>query len=301
MGEKLAFWRDEQGKVSCHRDLCPHLGAKLSQGKVMDGHLACPFHGFEFDSSGQCVYVPAFGRNGAVPKALRVEGYRTYEAHGYIWIYWGEPEGELVTPQYFDALGQELSYISFHQFWTVHYSRMIENQLDLGHLTFVHYNTIGRGNKTVVDGPIVKLENGLLEVWVSNRVDDGTPRKSTDELPTPTRRPFLQFRYPNIWHNWIADGVRVTVAFVPVDEEHSIMYGRYYQRMPNIPGIKQLVLWIGKKSSEYIANQDRVIVNNQLPKKTGLKIGEKPQPTDKAILTYRQHRQKLLDENNKPA
>jgi phenylpropionate dioxygenase-like ring-hydroxylating dioxygenase large terminal subunit len=48
MGEKLVFWRDGAGKVSCLRDKCVHRGVRLSAGQVMDnGRLQCPFHGFE--------------------------------------------------------------------------------------------------------------------------------------------------------------------------------------------------------------------------------------------------------------
>ena len=52
MGEKLVFWRDAAGKVSCLRDRCVHRGVQLSKGKVLQGHLQCPFHGFEYDPSG---------------------------------------------------------------------------------------------------------------------------------------------------------------------------------------------------------------------------------------------------------
>ncbi len=295
MGEKMVFWRSPDGKVVCMVDLCPHLGARLSQGKLVDGHLACPFHGYEYDPSGACVYLPAYGRNGVIPKALKAGTYPTHEAHGYIWIYWGQAEGELQPPLYFDSLTDDFSYISIHQRWPVHYSRMVENQLDVSHLAFVHHNTIGRGGRKVVDGPLVRHQNGLLELWVYNRVDDGRPPVPADKLPEPTRHPFLQFRFPNIWHNWISDDVRVTAAFVPVDEENGLFYGRFYQRITRLPLIKQLILWGGKIGSIVIANQDRRIVSNQWPKKTGLRIGEKIMQSDRAILIYRQEREKLLE------
>jgi phenylpropionate dioxygenase-like ring-hydroxylating dioxygenase large terminal subunit len=60
LGEKLVLWRKPDGKLICMRDLCPHLGAPLSLGKVVDERLACPFHAFEYDASGQCCYLPAF-------------------------------------------------------------------------------------------------------------------------------------------------------------------------------------------------------------------------------------------------
>jgi phenylpropionate dioxygenase-like ring-hydroxylating dioxygenase large terminal subunit len=50
MAEKLAFWRDGTGNLSCLPDKCPHRGVELSKGKVLNGHLQCPFHGFEYDT-----------------------------------------------------------------------------------------------------------------------------------------------------------------------------------------------------------------------------------------------------------
>ena len=52
MGEKLVFWRDNEGKLSCLRDKCAHRGVELSAGVVVsNGRLQCPFHGFEYDGT----------------------------------------------------------------------------------------------------------------------------------------------------------------------------------------------------------------------------------------------------------
>jgi len=92
LGEKLVFWRTQDGKVACIQDRCAHLGASLCLGKVSpQGNVACPFHGFEFDTSGQCTYIPSLGRNGVPPKAMKIDSYPTFEGHHWIWIYWGEP------------------------------------------------------------------------------------------------------------------------------------------------------------------------------------------------------------------
>lgn len=296
LGEKMVFWRQQDGSVVCMSDLCPHLGAPLSMGKLTDNHLACPFHGFEYDASGQCVYLPAYGRSGQIPKALRSRVYPAHEAHGMIWIYWGEPKEDLQPPKYFDSIDLDnFSFSSFQQPWSVHYSRMAENQLDVMHLPFVHFNTIGRGGRMVVDGPVVKLNDDLMEIWVFNRFDNGTPSRKPEEMPEPTRHPFLQFRFPNLWHNWISEDNRLTVAFVPIDEENSILYGRFYQRFVRVPVLRDFVNLAGKWSSLYIANQDRRIVTRQLPKNTSLRMGEKIMQGDRAILTYRRRRQELKE------
>jgi len=85
MGEKLVLWRDEKGQVICMADLCPHRGVALSAGKLINGNIQCPFHGFEYDTSGRCALIPANGKNATPPKAMQVRRvYPTREAHGFI-------------------------------------------------------------------------------------------------------------------------------------------------------------------------------------------------------------------------
>lgn len=299
LSEKLVFWRDSQGKVHCLADRCPHLGASLCAGKHRGERIACPFHGFEYDASGQCRYVPALGRNGEPPKAMRVMAYPVHEAHRLIWIWWGQPRENLPPPRWFD-IDESFSYSGYKQIWPVHYSRMVENQMDVMHLPFVHYSTIGRGGRYVVDGPIVTLEDAVIRMWVYNRKDDGAPPRKADELPPPTRPPFLEFAFPNIWQNRITADLRIFVAFVPIDEEHGMFYLRYYQRMVRLPVLRKLIDWIGALSSRYIGNQDLRVVSTQLPKKTSLRSGEKFLQGDRIILTYRRRREELIAENNPP-
>jgi phenylpropionate dioxygenase-like ring-hydroxylating dioxygenase large terminal subunit len=293
MGEKLVFWRTLDGKVVCMRDLCPHLGAQLHQGIVKANHLACPFHGFEYDADGECKFLPAYGRNGNIPKALKAGVYPTFEGNGFIWIWWGKADAERDQPQWLD-IDESFSYSSFNEVWNVHYSRMVENQLDVMHLPFVHATTIGRGGRYVVDGPLVKLEKNVMKLWVHNRHDDGTPPKKAEDLPEPQRPPFLVFIFPNLWQNRISEDLRIVAAFVPIDEEHGKIYLRFYQRFMRVPLLRNFVNWMGTLSNRYILHQDRHVVNEQRPKKTTLKkMGEKLMQGDRAILTYRMHRYEL--------
>ncbi len=77
LGEKMVFWRDRNQVIHAAVDRCPHRGAALSIGKIQADHLQCPFHGFEFDSSGKCTLVPANGRHGVIPQALQLNTYPT--------------------------------------------------------------------------------------------------------------------------------------------------------------------------------------------------------------------------------
>lgn len=298
MGEKLVFWRDSHGTIVCMRDLCPHIGAQLSQGKIQHDTLACPFHGFEYDSSGACVYLPALGRNGEIPKAMKVVTVPTYEARDYIWIWWGEPEKISPAPRWFENIDESFLHADFEQSWPVHYSRMVENQLDAMHLPFIHSNTIGAGGKTIVEGPLVLIEDDIIKVWVFNKKDDGTPPRRADQLQKPDRAPFLYFAFPNMWENNISPNYKLTAAFVPVDEENSIIKIRSWQRIVKTPILKDIAHVFMNWGSIYITNQDRRVVTRQLPKKTSLKkIGEKLTQGDRGILVYRTRRHELKVEN----
>ena len=61
MGENIIVWSDDEGRACVAGAFCPHLGSELGPeagGRVCAGRLVCPFHGFEFDTTGQCVDTP---------------------------------------------------------------------------------------------------------------------------------------------------------------------------------------------------------------------------------------------------
>jgi phenylpropionate dioxygenase-like ring-hydroxylating dioxygenase large terminal subunit len=299
MGEKLVAWRDSRGQVTVMRDKCPHRGVALSAGKLVGDCIQCPFHGFEYDTSGTCKLVPANGRDAEPPKALKVKTCPTREAHDLIYIWWGEPRDEYPPVPWFESIGENMVYTTIKDRWANHYARAIENQLDVVHLPFIHHNTIGRGNKTLVNGPIAREESHwpgdhLINLWVYNEKDNGQKPLKPSEMPNPERRPFLQFRFPNVWQNWIADGLRVVIAFVPIDDENTLMYIRYYHKL-RLPVLRQVYGWLGSLGNLVIERQDRRVVITQRPPRPDLGIGEILIQGDSPIVLYRKIRRALIE------
>jgi phenylpropionate dioxygenase-like ring-hydroxylating dioxygenase large terminal subunit len=301
MGEKLVAWRNNSGILTVMADLCPHRGVALSIGEVKDDCIQCPFHGFEYDVSGACRLVPANGKNIEPPKALKVHTYPTREAHGLVYIWWGEPREDNNYPPvpFFESITDDFVYTTIRDHWTTHYSRAIENQLDAVHLPFVHRTTIGAGNRTIVNGPLVREENlytgdHLLNLWVNNQVDTGQAPLKAGQLPEPTRHPSLQFRFPNVWHNWISDDLRIFVAFAPIDEDNVLLYLRQYHKI-KIPVLRQITNWFGNLGNLVIERQDKRVVITQQPKRSDLNIGEKLIPGDGPIIAYRKIRRTLIE------
>jgi phenylpropionate dioxygenase-like ring-hydroxylating dioxygenase large terminal subunit len=302
MGEKLVFWRDTQGKLSCLRDICPHRGVALSLGKLQDDTLECPFHGFRYDASGSCCLIPANGRSAPVSKFMKVFCYPTYEAHGFIFIWWGKQQEDLPPPRFFDDIDETMTYATSADPWNAHYARVIENQLDVAHVPFIHYNTIGRGGRTLVDGPLIEWQDvNRFKIYTFNRLDDGSRPRKPKELSRPGTPFHLDFIFPNLWQNYISDNVRVLAAFTPVDNEHTILYLRFYQNFMRVPLLKGWVSRLAMPFNVFIAHQDRVVVETQLPKRPMLKMGEKLIQADNPIVAYRVRRAELLQNDSNRA
>ncbi|HBG74381.1 MAG: hypothetical protein A2X25_13760 [Chloroflexi bacterium GWB2_49_20] len=299
MGEKMIAWRDASGQVTVMSDKCPHRGVALRLSTTENDCIVCPFHGFEYDITGVCQRVPANGRLAKPPNALHVKTYPTREEHGFIYIWWGEEQTIYPPVPWFESIGSDLVYTSQKDHWSTHYSRAIENQLDVVHLPFIHKTTIGRGNRTLVNGPVAIEESKwpgdhLINLWVYNEVDhDQTPKKPS-ELPISTVRPFLQFRFGNLWQNWIADKIRVVIAFVPLDNENTLMYIRFYHSLKT-PVIRQIFGWLGNISNLIIERQDRRVVITQRPHRPDLDIGEILIQGDSPIILYRKIRKALIN------
>jgi len=147
MGERLVLWCATNGGVVCLRDRCCHRGAALSKGKIKDANIECPYHGLQYDGTGRCTVIPANGRVTQVPDRFKVRSYPVHEAHDFIWVWWGEPRQEYPQVPSFEDIDESFSYLTLRDHWDTHYSRVIENMLDVAHLPFVHANTIGRGGK----------------------------------------------------------------------------------------------------------------------------------------------------------
>jgi phenylpropionate dioxygenase-like ring-hydroxylating dioxygenase large terminal subunit len=300
LGENLVFYRSRDGKAVCMSDLCAHRGASLALGELK-GHdrIMCPFHGLEYAPDGRCVKIPANGKDQPVPPNFRVVSYPVHESHGFISIWWGlKPPVDLAPPPFFDDLPGRMKWATVRDYWKTHYSRVIENQLDCVHVPFVHRKTIGRGNRTLVNGPGIEwVSRNRFFMYVSNAVDNGQKPQTCEEVPIPSPNGYkIEFQFPNLWENRIAEKLRVLAAFVPVDGENTILYLRIYHGFLTLPVVRTLFGALMSRFNLKVAHEDRRIVETQVPKVTGLKIGENLFQGDKPIIEYRRRRQELMDE-----
>ena len=288
----LALFRSLDGVLGCVVDQCTHRGSALSGGKVEGDCIRCPFHALHFDKTGRCTFIPANGKASTQDKSrYNVRAYTVKEESGIIFLWNGDSEESTGEPPFFRGELDGLVYSEIEDHWNTHYSRAIENQLDVVHVPIVHYNTIGRGNKTLVNGPKVVFEGGSIITSSNNEVDQGQLPKKPEECVIKSS--YLKFLFPNLWMNYISDKVRVIIYFAPVDEENTILYLRFYNKITGIKLVNSFMAWTGKFMNLVIERQDKRVVITQKPKASALNSGEKLLMGDGPVIEYRKQREKL--------
>lgn len=83
-GREYVVWRDNSGVSHVWEDRCPHRGMKLSFGFVRGDHIACLYHGWQYDTAGRCRYIPAHP-DLDVPATITVPVFATVETCGMVW------------------------------------------------------------------------------------------------------------------------------------------------------------------------------------------------------------------------
>ena len=81
---EYVVWRDNSGVAHVWEDRCPHRGMKLSFGFVRGDHIACLYHGWQYDTAGRCRYIPAHP-DLEVPSTITVPVFATVDSAGMIW------------------------------------------------------------------------------------------------------------------------------------------------------------------------------------------------------------------------
>src|SRR5690242_7208389 len=96
LNEEIVVFRNAKRQPVAFRDLCIHRGTRLSLGEVtQEGNLRCGYHGWEYDSSGQCVRIPALREGASIPRKARAFRYYAREAYRLVWVALEEPIADI--------------------------------------------------------------------------------------------------------------------------------------------------------------------------------------------------------------
>ena len=155
-GRALVVFRDDAGAARVLDAVCPHRGANLAHGRVVDGTIACPYHGWRFDGGGRCTLVPG---SGDIPRGRAADSFPVIEQQGLVWTCLGTP---VTPPPRFDVLDDPaLHAFCYELVAPVPFDWWVENALDFAHLPFVHPSTIGDRDSTLDEFVIKRRADDL--------------------------------------------------------------------------------------------------------------------------------------------
>lgn len=147
LGQRYVVIRSDDG-LAAFPDACPHRRAPLSQGRIIDGHLQCAYHGWQFDRSGICQLVPAIDSSLPIPPRanLQTVGGIT-ERYGLIWLAPQAPLVDILEVGEWDEPGWDCWYLDRREN-SVGAALALENFLDSTHFNFLHAATFGENSES---------------------------------------------------------------------------------------------------------------------------------------------------------
>jgi len=138
LGEDLVAFRDSNGAVGLLAANCPHRGASLFFGRNEEAGMRCVYHGWKFDTSGQCIDMPNEPADSDFKSKVKAVAYPCQERGGVLWAYLGPqvempplPELEWThVPESHRYVSKRIQACSFLQ--------NVEGEVDSSHVSFLH-------------------------------------------------------------------------------------------------------------------------------------------------------------------
>lgn len=281
LGEDLVLWRDAHGTYHAWKDLCIHRGARLSLGKVKEGCLQCPYHGWTYDETGTCVKIPAHPDQKPPPRAVvTVHGCR--EAYGWVWGCLSDAPNELpVFPEWADDGVRNFTMGPYEL--NAGGPRIIENFLDLAHLSVVHEGILGvEGRGEIGRYEVEKRPDGVratkIVVWQPD--PDGSGQPAIANYTYRVIRPLTAYLTKHAGSSVFT----MMIIATPVDELLSKVWIIFSMKGADSTPSSQLVEW-----TERVFLQDKPVVQSQRPELLPLDLqAELHLNCDRTSIAYRQ-------------
>ncbi|HEY9694642.1 MAG TPA: aromatic ring-hydroxylating dioxygenase subunit alpha [Oculatellaceae cyanobacterium] len=163
LGEWLAIFRGDDGKSVALRDRCMHRNSRLSRGKVCQGNLQCPYHGWVYDKNGKVVAVPAEGNNFKMLDSRQAKLYQTKEQDGYVYVRLTDQPSEefdpFIMPYYGEPGWETVRVINrFHN----NVTNCAENFIDIPHTASVHPGVFRTPRKQKLEMTVERRNGSVL-------------------------------------------------------------------------------------------------------------------------------------------
>jgi len=219
LGEDLVLFVTPEGDAGLLNDRCAHRGASLSYGRVEARGIACAYHGWLYDTKGNCLETPAEPAGSSFCLTVKQKAYPVQKLAGLYWAYLGPQPAPMIPKYDVWARTDGWHWLRALPQLDCNWLQAMENSVDTAHLHVLHQELVTDGFKVesttrgTIDN-LVKYEMEEFEHGILKRryFRDGKVEEHPLLFPTILRQANrTQIRAPiDDTHTWI-----VYVHFVP--------------------------------------------------------------------------------------
>lgn len=137
LGQDFVLFKQEDGRLGLLDKHCPHRGADLSYGRIEDGGIRCPFHGWLFDAKGNCLETPAEPEGSQLCTRIKQGAYPVVEKSGIVFGYFGE--GDAPAFPHLDCfVAPDTHVFAFKGLIECNWLQALEVGIDPAHASYLH-------------------------------------------------------------------------------------------------------------------------------------------------------------------
>jgi len=216
LSEPMVAFRDTAGRYGLIEEFCAHRRVSLWFGRNEEHGLRCPYHGWKFDVTGQCVEVPSEPAESGFCAKIKLQAYPLVKIGDVLWTYMGPPELQPPLPEWeFATVPAEQTFTS-KRLQECNWLQALEGGIDSSHVTWLHGSSLkvdplfkgARGNKYNEGDAkpvfeVVENDGGLL-IGVRRNAENGNYywRITPWVMPCFTMIP-PRGNYPVHGHFWV--------------------------------------------------------------------------------------------------
>jgi phthalate 4,5-dioxygenase oxygenase subunit len=155
LSERLIAFRDSQGRYGLIDEFCAHRGVSLWFGRNEEGGLRCPYHGWKYDVTGQCMEVPSEPAESGFCNKIKLRSYPLIKIGDILWTYMGPKEEQPPYPEWEFALVPPQQTFTSKRWQECNWLQAMEGGIDSSHVSWLHSGSLdsdplfrgARGNK----------------------------------------------------------------------------------------------------------------------------------------------------------
>jgi phenylpropionate dioxygenase-like ring-hydroxylating dioxygenase large terminal subunit len=144
LGEDLVAFRTTSGQVGVLDTYCPHRNANLFWGRNEEDGLRCVYHGWKFDTSGNCVDMPSEPPASRYSDKVKTPAYPAVERGGVVWVYMGSRERTPSVPDLEWTRVPDSHRLATKRIQHCNYLQNLEGEVDSAHVSFLHSSMLPR-------------------------------------------------------------------------------------------------------------------------------------------------------------